>query len=87
MAVALTLTALVFIVQAVSYLHPDRQEQAACQLCQIAHAGILATATVCVPFVALVPNGTVEQPTVFIRQEEFPAVSPARAPPAEEVLL
>jgi Protein of unknown function (DUF2607) len=86
MAVALALTALVFVVQAVSHIHPDGQEQATCQLCQIAHAGILATATICVPFAAEVPTGPVEQPTLFLHQEDFSFGSPARAPPTEVLL-
>jgi len=83
MGMALAVVALIFLIQTVSHSHPDGQEQAVCQLCQIAHAGILATATVCVPFAALVPTGPVEQPTLFVHEEEFSFGFPARAPPTE----
>ena len=86
MGVALAVVALIFLVQAVSHSHPDGQEQAACQLCQIAHTGIVATAAVCVPFAALVPTGPVEQPTLFLHEEDFSFGSPARAPPTEALL-
>jgi hypothetical protein len=82
-AFALAVTALIFLVQTVSHTHPDGQEQAVCQLCQITHAGILATATVCVPFAALVPNGPLEQPILFVHTEDFSFDFPARAPPTE----
>jgi hypothetical protein len=86
MAVALALTALIFVVQTVSHIHPDGQEQAACQLCQIAHTGIVATAMVSVPFATLVPTGPVEQPTLLLHEEDFSFGSPARAPPTEVLL-
>ena len=86
MGIALAVFALIFLVQTVSHIHPDGQEQAACQLCHIARAGILATATVCVAFVALVPTGPVEPLTVFLREEDFSLGSPARAPPIEVLL-
>ena len=81
MAVALALTALIFVVQTVSHTHPSGQEQAGCQLCQIAHAGILAAASVSVPIAALVPTGPVGQQILVIHEEDFSSGSPARAPP------
>jgi uncharacterized membrane protein affecting hemolysin expression len=83
MAVALALTALIFVVQTVSHVHPDGQEQAACQLCQIAHTGIVVTANVSAPITPLVPTGPVEQPILVIHQEDFSFGFPARAPPTE----
>jgi hypothetical protein len=84
--VTLAIVALIFLVETVSHSHPDGQEQAACQLCQIAHTGIVATATVCVPFAALVPTGPVEQPSLFLHDEDFSFGFPARAPPTEVTL-
>ena len=86
LGIALAIVALIFLVQTVSHSHPDGQEQAACQLCQIAHTGIVATATVCVLFAALVPTGPVEQPTLFLPEEGFSFGSPARAPPIDVLL-
>ncbi len=85
-AVALALTALIFVVQTVSHVHPDGQEQAACQLCQIAHTGIVATANAPVPIAALVSTGPVVQPTLAICEEDFSFGFPARAPPTEVAL-
>jgi hypothetical protein len=79
----LAVIALLFLVQSLSHSHPNGQEQATCQLCQIAHIGILATAIVSVPTVALVPTGSVEQRILVIHEEDFPSGSPARAPPPE----
>jgi hypothetical protein len=84
--IVLAVVALIFLIQTVSHSHPDGQEQAACQLCQIAHTGIVATATVCVPFAALVPTGPVEQKTLLLPEEDFSFGSPARAPPTEVLL-
>jgi hypothetical protein len=86
LGIVLAVVALVFLVQTVSHSHPDGQEQATCQLCQIAHTGIVAMATVCVPFAVLVPTGPVEQPTLFLHEEDFSFGSPARAPPTEVLL-
>jgi hypothetical protein len=86
MGIALVVIALIFLVQAVSHSHPDGQEQAACQLCQIAHTAIVATGAVCVPFAALVPTGRVKQPTLFLHEEDFSFGSPARAPPTDTLL-
>jgi hypothetical protein len=86
MGVALAVVTLIFIVQTLSHSHPNGQEQAACQLCQIAHAGILATACVSVPIAALVPTGQVEQSALYIPEEHFSSGSPARAPPTEVLL-
>jgi hypothetical protein len=83
MGFALAVVALLFLIQSLSHSHPNGQEQAACQLCQIAHFGILATARVSVPTVALVPTGPVEQRILLIHEEDFPFGSPARAPPPE----
>jgi uncharacterized membrane protein affecting hemolysin expression len=86
MAVALALTALIFVVQTVSHIHPDGQEQAACQLCQIAHTGIVATANAPVPIVASESTWQVVQPTLTIYQQDFSFGFPARAPPTEVTL-
>jgi hypothetical protein len=86
LALALALVALIFQVQTFSHSHPDGQEQAGCQLCQIAHTGILATASVSVPIAVLVPIGPVEQLTLVIHEEDFSFGSPARAPPTEVLL-
>lgn len=86
MAVALALTAFIFVVQAVSHIHPDGQEQAACQLCQITHTGIVATANAPVPTAALVSTGPVVQPALTVHEEDFSFGFPARAPPTEVAL-
>jgi hypothetical protein len=84
--IALALVALIFAFQALSHNHPNGQEQVTCQLCQIAHASVLATASVAVPVIVLVPIGPVKQPTLLIPGEDFSFPSPARAPPAEVLL-
>ena len=84
--IALALVALIFAFQALSHNHPNGQEQVTCQLCQIAHASVLATASVAVPVTVLVPTGPVKQPTLLIPGEDFSFPSPARAPPAEVLL-
>jgi hypothetical protein len=86
MAVALALTALMFIVQAVSHIHPDGQEQAACQLCQITHTGIVASANAPMPIAPLVSTGPVVHPTLTVLEEDFSFGFPARAPPTEVAL-
>lgn len=84
--IALALVALLFAFQALSHTHPNGAEQATCQLCQIAHTSVLATACASVPVAALVPTGPVEQPILLVHEEDFSFASPARAPPAEVLL-
>jgi len=86
LGIALAIVALIFLVQTIFHSHPNGQEQSACQLCQIAHAGILAKAPVSVPFAALVPTGPVEQPTLLVHEEDFSFGFPARAPPLTVLL-
>jgi uncharacterized membrane protein affecting hemolysin expression len=82
LAVALAVVALIFVVQTFSHSHPNGQEQAACQLCQIAHTGILATSSTPLPVAPLAPTGQIRQRILVIHEEEFSLASPSRAPPA-----
>jgi hypothetical protein len=82
LAVALALVALIFSVQTFSHTHPDGQEQAACQLCQIAHVGILTSFSAPVAVAPLAPTGQIQQPILVIHEEQFSFASPSRAPPA-----
>ena len=84
--IALGLVALIFVFQALSHTHPSGEEQATCQLCQIVHTPVLATASASVPVTALVPSGPVEQAILLIHEQDFSFASPARAPPAEVLL-
>jgi len=82
LAVALALVALTFAVQTFSHSHPDGREQATCQLCQIAHIGIVAPSSAPVAVAPLAPTGQIQQPILVIHEEEFSLASPSRAPPA-----
>jgi hypothetical protein len=82
MAVALAVVALIFAVQSFSHIHPNGQEQATCQLCQIAHTGILAPSSAPGAVTALAPTGQIPQPILVVHEEEFSLASPSRAPPA-----
>jgi hypothetical protein len=82
LAFGLAVLSILFVVQAQTHWHANSQDEAACQVCQVAHVGS-ASAPVGQPLLApLLTTGYVELFVVSFHQELFFHDSPSRAPPS-----
>jgi hypothetical protein len=86
LAGALVLLSLFFLLQIISHGHANGKDEAACRLCQAAHASVTPAISGILLSVPLVPLGEVTAPSVGVATKILFSHSPSRAPPVEVLL-
>ncbi len=80
-AIALAFLFVVFGSQAASHFHNNAQDEASCQICQVAHIGSAPAPTTLLLFTPILASGYVQPFVLKFYQELFFHDSPPRAPP------
>jgi hypothetical protein len=82
LAFTLAVLFVAFCTQALSHSHTNRQDEAACQVCQAAHIGPAPASVTPSLLTPLVATGYVQPFVLAFHQEFFFHDSPSRAPPS-----
>jgi Protein of unknown function (DUF2946) len=80
-AIALAIVFVVFGAQAASHSHANPQDEAACQVCQVAHSSFAPTPVTLWLFTPFLASGYIQPFVLVFHQELFFHDSPSRAPP------
>jgi hypothetical protein len=80
-AIALAFLFVVFGAQAASHSHNNVQDEASCQICQVAHIGSAPAPATLSLFTPILASGYVQPFILKFYQELFFHDSPSRAPP------
>lgn len=82
LALTLCVFTVFFVVLSTSHIHPNGQDDGACQLCQAAHLGVSTALAVQDLPVPLVERTAVQSFVPFLHSELFLPSSSPRAPPS-----
>jgi hypothetical protein len=82
LAFGLAVLSILFVVQAQTHWHANSQDEAACQVCQVAHVGSAPTPIAPLLLAPLLTTGYIEPFVASFHQELFFHDSPSRAPPS-----